>query len=82
VATDLGALRLPESAYARGPVHDPSGASVAAAELRLYQLPDDGLCRRAPELDPGQCDPPALLRGVFASDEDGVVRPVLPDPAP
>jgi hypothetical protein len=80
VATDLGELRLPEASYARGPVHDPSGASVPGAELRLYQLPDDGLCERAPDLEPADCDPPAVLRGVFASDELGVVRPVLPDP--
>lgn len=79
VATDLGELRLPEASYARGQVHDAAGEPVANAELRLYQLPDADVCAKA-ELAEDECEPPAVLRGVFASDELGVVRPVLPDP--
>jgi hypothetical protein len=32
------------------------------------------------KVDPAECDPPAKLRGVWRTDEDGVVRVVLPDP--
>jgi hypothetical protein len=79
-AIDLGELRLPEASYARGPIRGPDGVPVAGAELRIYQLPGEGLCPLAHEVEPTDCEPPAPLRGSFISDAEGVVRPVLPDP--
>jgi hypothetical protein len=76
---ELGKVVLPEASYARGPVRDPAGAAVAGAELRLFQLPDTALCDAA-RREPADCQPPAILRGAFAADAEGVVRPVLPDP--
>ena len=79
-ALDLGELTLPEASYARGPVRDAAGERVAGAELHLYQLPADDFCMRLVEPSGATCNPPAQLRGIWASDADGTIRIVLPDP--
>jgi len=77
---DLGTLDLPDASYARGGVRDRSGEPVVGAELHLYQLGPDDFCTRVSNPDAGECEPPAYLRGIWASDDSGQVRVVLPDP--
>jgi hypothetical protein len=77
---DLGVLALPEASYARGLVRDRAGSPVAGAELRLYQLGAADNCTRILEIGDADCVPPARLRGIWASDDTGAIRVVLPDP--
>lgn len=79
-SVDLGELVLPEASYARGVVRDGRGAAVVGAELRVYQLGAADYCTRVLEIGTADCVPPAHLRGIWASDEEGTVRVVLPDP--
>lgn len=79
-SVDLGHLVLPEASYARGIVRDRRGQPVAGAELRLYQLGAADYCTRVLEIGDADCEPPAHLRGIWASDESGTVKVVLPDP--
>ncbi len=74
---ELGRKELPEASYARAVVRDASGGVVVGAELHLYQLPPDDYCAGQTEVE---CQPTAKLRGVSRSDEEGVIRLVLPDP--
>lgn len=77
---DLGTRQLPGASFARAVVRDQTGSPVPGAEVDLYQLPPPDYCANQTKLDPVECDPPAKLRGVWRTDEDGVVRVVLPDP--
>ena len=77
---DLGNRNLPGASFARAVVRDESGSPVPGAEVDLYQLPSPDYCAEQMKVDPAECDPPAKLRGVWRTDEDGVVRVVLPDP--
>lgn len=77
---DLGARNLPGASFARAVVRDEAGAPVPGAEVDVYQLPSPDYCANQTKVDPADCDPPAKLRGVRRTDEDGVVRVVLPDP--
>ncbi len=79
-SVDLGELVLPEASYARGLVRDRHGAPVVGAELRIYQLGAEDYCTRVLEIGAADCVPPAHLRGIWASDDEGAVRVVLPDP--
>lgn len=79
-AVDLGQLVLPEASYARGLVRDGHGNTVEGAELRIYQLGAADYCTRVLEIGTADCVPPARLRGIWASDDQGTVRVVLPDP--
>jgi len=79
-AVDLGDLVLPEASYARGIVRDRHGEAVVGAELRLYQLGAEDYCTRVLEVGNADCVPPAHLRGIWPSDDEGAVRVVLPDP--
>jgi hypothetical protein len=79
-SVDLGELVLPEASYARGTVRDRRGQPVVGAELRLYQLGAADYCTRILEIGSADCEPPAHLRGIWASDENGLVKVVLPDP--
>lgn len=79
-SVDLGELVLPEASYARGIVRDRRGNPVIGAELRLYQLGEADYCTRVLEIGDADCEPPAHLRGTWASDDGGAVRLVLPDP--
>jgi hypothetical protein len=79
-SVDLGALVLPEASYARGVVRDRRGNPVVGAELRLYQLGVADYCTRVLEIGNAECVPPAHLRGIWASGDDGAVKLVLPDP--
>ena len=78
-SVNLGELVLPEASYARGTVRDAVGRPVIGAEVHLYQLPSNDVCALTSELG-AECDPPAYLRGIWQSDDQGVVRLVLPDP--
>jgi hypothetical protein len=77
---DLGTRNLPGASFARAVVRDQSGSPVPGAEVDLYQLPSPDYCANQTKVDPAECEPPAKLRGVWRTDEDGVVRVVLPDP--
>lgn len=77
---DLGQLELPAPAYARGVVTTPGGDAVPRAEVRLYQLPPDNYCTLLNLPPETTCKPPVRLRGLWRSDENGVVRLVLPRP--
>jgi hypothetical protein len=79
-SVDLGALVLPEASYARGIVRDRRDNPVVGAELRLYQLGAADYCTRVLEIGNADCVPPAHLRGIWASGDDGAVKLVLPDP--
>jgi hypothetical protein len=78
-AIDLGELELPEASYARGTIRDRRGDPVVGAELRLYQLPAADYCTEVLDID-SDCQPPAHLRGIWATDAAGAVIVVLPDP--
>lgn len=72
---------LPPSAFARGRIKAPTGETVKGAELWIYQIrEDDGICVGAVLPAGSECQPPALLRGLWQSRQDGVVWLVLPDP--
>lgn len=79
-SVDLGELVLPEASYARGIVRDRRGDPVAGAEVRLYQLGEADYCTRILDIGDPDCEPPAHLRGIWASDDVGAVKVVLPDP--
>jgi hypothetical protein len=76
---DLKSRALPEASYARATVFDARRRVVPGAELHVFQLPPDDYCAQA-ATEPPECQPPAVLRGVWQSDEAGLVRVVLPDP--
>jgi len=77
---DLSTQMLPEASFARATVVDQQGRPVPGAQLYVYQLPPEDYCATRVELPAAECDPPARLRGLSRSDEDGVIRVVLPDP--
>jgi hypothetical protein len=82
-ALDLGDLWLPPASYARGPVRTPAGDPVPAAEVRLYEVPDETVAMCAGVVDPfgdDECESPAILRGLWQTRPDGVVWMALPDP--
>lgn len=79
-SVDLGQLVLPEASYARGIVRDRGDRAVVGAEVRIYQLGAEDYCTRVLEIGDADCEPPAHLRGIWASDETGAVKVVLPDP--
>ncbi len=79
---ELGDVQLPPAAYARGEVMTLNGELIVAAEVTLFEIStDNDPCNSAyrPDED-GVCFPPALLRHVSQSDENGVATLVLPDP--
>jgi hypothetical protein len=76
---DLGVLRLPAAAHVRARVGDPGGAPLADAAVRIYEIVAEGAVCGADHA-PKDCLPPAILRATARSDEDGVVRLVLPRP--
>lgn len=72
---------LPPPAFARGRIKAPTGETVEGAELWIYQIrDDDGICANAMLPAGDECEPPALLRGLWQSRDDGIVWVVLPDP--
>ena len=79
-SVELGQLVLPEASYARGLVRDRRDNPVIGAEVRIYQLGADDYCTRVLDIGDADCVPPAHLRGIWASDESGAVKVVLPDP--
>ncbi|HEU5057248.1 MAG TPA: hypothetical protein VFU21_12015 [Kofleriaceae bacterium] len=79
-SVDLGQLVLPEASYARGLVRDRRDAPVVGAEVRIYQLGAEDYCTRVLDIGEADCVPPAHLRGIWASDDSGAVKVVLPDP--
>ena len=79
-SVDLGQLVLPEASYARGLVRDRRDRPVIGAEVRIYQLGADDYCTRVLDIGDADCVPPAHLRGIWASDDSGAVKVVLPDP--
>jgi len=78
-SVDLGVKKLPGASFARAVVRDHRGEPVPDAEVDIYQLPPDDYCTEM-SLGEGECEPAARLRGAWRSDEEGVVRVVLPDP--
>ncbi len=69
---------LPDASHAFGVILDQNGSPVVGAELHLYQLPSGQECN---SVLPGfVCKPAAQRRGIWQSDVDGRVTPVLPDP--
>lgn len=79
-SVDLGELVLPEASYARGLVRDRRDKPVVGAEVRIYQLGAVDYCTRVLDIGDADCVPPAHLRGIWASDETGAVKLVLPRP--
>lgn len=82
-ALELGDVWLPPASYARGPVHAPGGDPVPAAEVRIYEVPDEAVAMCAGVIDPfgdDECESPPILRGLWQTRPDGVVWMVLPDP--
>jgi hypothetical protein len=79
-SVELGQLVLPEASYARGLVRDRRDSPVIGAEVRIYQLGADDYCTRILDIGDADCVPPAHLRGIWASDQSGAVKVVLPDP--
>jgi hypothetical protein len=77
---DLEPIELPEASFARATVRDARKKPVPGAEVYLYELPPEDYCADLMEPAPGDCDPPAKLRGLWRSDKEGIVRVVLPDP--
>jgi hypothetical protein len=79
---ELGAVALPPASFARGDVMSSMGELIAGATVNLYEISTDTTaCDSANHPDDnGMCYPPALLRHVAQSDENGRVVLVLPDP--
>ncbi len=78
---DLGTVNLPRAAHTRGVV-TADGEPVADAEVRVYELdvrPEACAAKHAPDGD--DCEPPARLRGLRHTGDDGSLWLVLPDPA-
>lgn len=83
VATDtesmsLGQLRLPEASFARGLVTGPGGMPAPGVELRVYEPDATDPC--SGQVPPTECPASAREVGVWLTDEDSIVRVVLPDP--
>jgi hypothetical protein len=77
VSQDLESIFLPESAYVRGVVTDPSGNPLADAQVKIYEIAaEEGACiaQHAPQ----DCQPPAIIRATGRTDESGIVRLTLP----
>jgi len=79
--TPMGTQGLPRGRHVRGRVVDEYGTAVSGSEVRLYEVVlDPSLCM-ASNL-PSSCVLPAVLRSVDRSDDQGIVRLVLPDDRP
>jgi len=79
---DVGAgsdveIRLPEPAYVRGRVVDVNGERIGGAEVRILAPAQTEPCP-ASLPDAVDCDTPAEILAFEQSDDDGVVRLVLP----
>ncbi|MBP6631488.1 MAG: hypothetical protein KBG28_16095 [Kofleriaceae bacterium] len=75
---DLGPVTLPPAAFVRGVVTDAEGVAVPGAEVRVLALSEADLTCRASNA-PANCTAPAVVLARGESDEQGVVRLVLPD---
>ena len=77
----LGTITLPDAASLHGRISDPGGNSVEGAELRVFRLPADQLLCTQVTNAPKKCQVPAQLQAHATSDQDGLVRFILPRPA-
>jgi len=76
---DKGDLTLPPGRHVRGRIVDRLGEVVSGSEVRIYEpLTDVSLCNIAGLS--ADCVLPAALRALDRSDDQGIVRLVLPDP--
>jgi hypothetical protein len=72
---DVGAVTIPRGVMVHGVVHDPSGAPLAHAAVRLYTMASgNSACRP----DDAACLAPPRLRAEASSGSDGVVALILP----
>ncbi|HEX8952082.1 MAG TPA: hypothetical protein VF945_09580, partial [Polyangia bacterium] len=72
---DVGTVVVPRGVMVRGVVHDPAGAPLAHANVRLYTVAS-GNAACAPTDQ--QCLAPPRLRAEGSSGADGVVALILP----
>jgi hypothetical protein len=77
---DLGELTLPDAAYGRATVKDAGGMPVPGARVSVYEIADNTVCQMFAN-DP-TCVAPAPLRAFGTAGDDGMLRIVLPRPAP
>jgi hypothetical protein len=77
---DVGTVLVPRGVMVHGVVHDPSGAPLAHANVRLYTV-TSGNTTCAPTDQ--QCLAPPRLRAEGSSGSDGIVSLILPsEPKP
>jgi hypothetical protein len=77
---DIGTVLVPRGVIVHGVVHDPSGAPLAHANVRLYTV-TSGNTTCAP--GDQQCLAPPRLRAEGSSGSDGIVSLILPsEPKP
>ena len=72
---DVGTVLVPRGVMVHGVVHDPSGAPLAQADVRLYTV-TSGNTTCAPTDQ--QCLAPPRLRAEGSSGSDGIVALILP----
>jgi hypothetical protein len=74
----LGQVTLPSAAFVHGQLSDPGGGAVATGELRIFGVTTDlSLCNEVAHAPPN-CVIPAELLGHGTSDDQGIVRLILP----
>jgi hypothetical protein len=76
----VDAVKLPDAAYVHGAITDPTGLTVAGAQLSVYQIvTDTTLCTQL-NRSPDQCVIPAILAGHGTADMSGTAALTLARP--